>query len=205
MTTVSELHIGDTVRFEGGNWTDDPRHGMETTVTGFSQDGRHAFVETDRARHVDDRLWPFVLVTCVGETPEVTPKKSLKKALAAGEYHPDLLPLLERISQVADAAGYCGQYDDLAREVGLPDRARVKALVEERDGATYRVRYTLPIPIDIVVTGRDVAEVRAEASRQVTRWPQIVRMLEARIADLKARDRLYLLGDWDGEPTITRL
>lgn len=140
-TRVADLVAGDVIRLSGGRWADDHRDGIETVVTEVNTDRGWAYIETDQGNYVDDDSWPFTFVRHAGEVDETdeTP----------GAYRPEYLDFVARISQAADDAGYCAEYDRLARAAGAPTRAEVRRLLRERDGGRYRV--TIPVVVNLTV------------------------------------------------------
>lgn len=91
---------------------------------------------------------------------------TLHEALAQGRYHPDMLPLFERFSDVADSAGHCAEYDRLARSAGGPTRAEVRTLVGLRDGQAWTVR----VPILTYITVEVPAENRLGSEEEAKNW-----------------------------------
>jgi hypothetical protein len=98
------------------------------------------------------------------DSEHVPTDQSLSEAVAAGRYHPDLLPLFERFSEVADRAGHCAEYDRLARSAGGPTRAEVRALVQARDGQAWTVRVPILTYISVPVPAehRFTSEIEAQ-------------------------------------------
>lgn len=171
-TTLQELQVGDVVRLVGGRWTGHRLDGTTNVVDRTTDDYQGSVhLETGNVLNLD---YPFEFVSRPGVyTATSAQQKSLEEALAAGEYHPDMLPLFEKFSKVADDAGHCAEYDRLARAAGAPTRAEVRTLVLARDGAKYRV--TVPVTVNLTV---EVNATSAEDARQQALSTPLVDSLE---------------------------
>jgi hypothetical protein len=167
-TRVADLKPGDVVILTGEAWTD--RMGQERTIRTVDLDGAQARFE--EGGYADDADWTVTLKSSLPEPPEL----SLEEALRTGAYHSALLPMMEKISQAADTAGYCAEYDRMARSVGAPTRAEVRRLVGARDGRRRRVDVTIPVTVTFMTEGptHTDEEALAELRDALSTWPGII-------------------------------
>lgn len=130
---------------------------------------------------------------------------AVPEGLAFDRYHESMLPMFEAASKAADEAGYCAEYDRMARALGAPTRAEVRALVRQREGVSYEayVPVTVRIPVRVdnwrgeePPSGIDFREdLDWDDSRSWGRWPGIAqRVLDALSVVEAARSHMT----WDG-------
>lgn len=194
----SELSLADARRLRAWSgydrWAGNVGHSDDVSVD--IEDDATILRWQEDMHQCHEACWPD-LVTAFNNDPANQGEDAVSdfsEALAAGRYHPDMLPLMERISEAADSAGYCAEYDRLARAVGAPTRAEVRTLVRERDGQRYRITRYIQIPVVVEVSTREGEEdARAEAQRATQTWNQIADLLAAQgkpseLVDLIRRD-----------------
>lgn len=161
---------------------------ISTSVEESGYNGpRRSFIipeETGQATqgYVNDGEWPFVFVSrpgvdlvVGGEEPTpiadsvasdtVTISRAEYERLQVeatrefSDYDERLRPMFYKVARVADAAGYCSEYDRIAGAVGAPDR-------DEMLNATYYVE----VPVTVTFTIHQTVEVEArseESAQQV--------------------------------------
>ena len=186
-TRVADLQVGDTVILTGDRWTD--RIGQERTIRRIDHEGEdYAQARFEEGGYADDDQWTVTKKEDYVAPTEVT----LEEAIASGAYHPDLLPMMEKISAAADSAGYCAEYDRMARSVGAPTRAEVRRIVRERDGSRKRITFPVTVNITFETEGRvtDDEAIRELGSKMST-WESIVSLVSESIRTNR----------WDALPT----
>lgn len=157
-TPISELKEGDVVTLTGSGWGD--RAGQERVIRVITDDLSTArFVGGGYANNDD---WQVTLKS----RPEAA-SREVPEGLTFARYHESMFPMIETLSKAADDAGYCAEYDRMARSIGAPTRAEVRTLVRERDGGRYRVYIpvTVRIPVDVTAANEDEARTAANEAR----------------------------------------
>lgn len=173
-TNHLDLQVGDVIRLAGTVWG--ARAGEEHVIARHTDDG---IPVTERmAWHIYDE-WGFEFVSRPGVSPVVESDGSsveIPADLTFTEYHPALLPLFARAAEAADEAGYCSEYDAIARVIGAPSRDEIKDLAA--------TEYTVTIPLTVNTTWT-VRALNAEAARNEIRrhmtYPEIRSHIESAI------------------------
>ena len=167
MTDIADLNVGDRLRLAGSGW--DERRGRVVIVESIHLDQGRAYVHPDpedvdrngdfHAAYVDNVAYSANLVeTAEEQTTENAP--DVPEGLTFERYHESMFPMIETLSKAADEAGYCHEYDRMARSIGAPTRAEVRRIVQERDGRRYRVTIPLTVNIPVEVTAHSEIEAR---------------------------------------------
>lgn len=170
MTDIADLNVGDRLRLAGSGW--DERRGRVVIVESIHLDQGRAYVHPDpedvdrngefHAAYVDNVAYSANLVeTAEEQTTENAP--DVPEGLTFERYHESMFPMIETLSKAADEAGYCHEYDRMARSIGAPTRAEVRRIVQERDGRRYLVTIPLTVNIPVEVTAQNEAEARIRA------------------------------------------
>jgi len=162
ITRIADLRVGDIVRLEGGAWRGHPAEGEEHAVEAFISDNEALVEGSWRIYDEPGTRWPFVFVRRPGEVPDENAIE-VPEGLTFARYHESMFPMIEALSKAADEAGYCHEYDRMARSIGAPTRAEVRRIVQERDGRRYRVTIPLTVNIPVEVTAHSEDEARSLA------------------------------------------
>lgn len=190
-TTVAELVPGDVVRLTGRAWASSQRD-REVTIRRVG-DGCGYIEEQEVANHVTDNTgsWGFTFVRHA-DTPATPEVPAFDADTTFDAYHPSMLPMIEKLSKAADDAGYCAEYDRMARSIGAPTRAEVRRLVQERDGAKRQIRYTVPVTVTYVTEDAHQSDEDALSELRVKlgSWPGVIEVISNSIQS----------GRWDALP-----
>lgn len=168
ITRIADLRVGDIVRLEGGSWRGHPAEGQELRVENVNLATGEARVEGPWFIYdAPDTEWPFVFVRRPGDENDVDEDEEdaieVPEGLTFARYHESMFPMIETLSKAADEAGYCHEYDRMARSIGAPTRAEVRRIVQERDGRRYLVTIPLTVNIPVEVTAQNETEARNRA------------------------------------------
>lgn len=177
MTNIADLNVGDRLRLAGPGWSE--RRGRVVIVDSIDLDNQRAFVHPDpedvdrngdfHAAYVDNIEYCANLVETAEEQTTEVPENApdVPEGLTFERYHESMFPMIETLSKAADEAGYCHEYDRMARSIGAPTRAEVRRIVQERDGRRYRVTIpvTVNIPVEVNAQNVDAARILAMNAR----------------------------------------
>jgi hypothetical protein len=163
ITRIADLRVGDIVRLEGGSWRNHFAEGREFRVESIDLATGEARVEGPWFIYdAPDTEWPFVFVRRPGDEDEEDAPE-VPEGLTFARYHESMFPMIETLSKAADEAGYCHEYDRMARSIGAPTRAEVRRIVQERDGRRYLVTIPVTVNIPVQVTAQNETEARNRA------------------------------------------
>lgn len=161
---ASDLRAGDVVQLTGGDWEglSHPAAGKLATVTGEGAfDGMTVITEYDgnRQTHYVNSSWPYRFIWAAPEeaTTETTPEPEGQVTLTRAEYErlkadaeatfsqydERLRPMFVNAARVANAAGFCSEYDRIARAVGAPERNEILAEETAEFNLSVEVTYTM--------------------------------------------------------------
>lgn len=190
ITRIVDLRVGDIVRLEGGAWRGHPAEGVEYAVEALISDHEARVGGSWYIYDEPGTRWPFTFVRRPGEEAEETQAAeentpAVPEGLTFERYHESMFPMIETLSKAAEEAGYCSEYDRMARSVGAPTRAEVRRIAAERDGARRRIAFPLTVNVIYDTEGTFTSEDAAlnELRDKLASWGGIAEVVSQAIVN----------------------